>query len=102
MKTTSALEAYHKHLKANFGLHPKFNKFFSLLQHEQEKTISKPRDLANCVPPTKPTTRSTLFTKAIQGAAKHKYKASELKQQLELIATTLLEGAKMKREKKEE
>ncbi|KAJ9051309.1 hypothetical protein DSO57_1005599 [Entomophthora muscae] len=51
LKTTLALEDYHKNLKANFGLHPKFNKFFSLLQHEQEKTISKLRDLANCVPP---------------------------------------------------
>ncbi|KAJ9069313.1 hypothetical protein DSO57_1019875 [Entomophthora muscae] len=70
--------------------------------HKQEKTIFKLRDLANCVSPTKPTTRSTLFTKAIQGAAKHKYKASELKQQLELIATALLEGAKMKKGKKGE
>ncbi|KAJ9058744.1 hypothetical protein DSO57_1009083 [Entomophthora muscae] len=51
LKTTLALEAYHEHLKANFGLHSKFNKFFSLLQHEQEKTISKIRDLANCIPP---------------------------------------------------
>ncbi|KAJ9073674.1 hypothetical protein DSO57_1013704 [Entomophthora muscae] len=71
LKTTLVLKAYHKHLKANFGLHPKINKFFSLLQHKQEKTISKLCDLSNRVPPTKPTTCCTLFTKAIQGAAKH-------------------------------
>ena len=54
LKITSALEAYHRHLKSNFGLHPKFSKLFLLLQHEQEKTISKLRDLANCVPPPSP------------------------------------------------
>ncbi|KAJ9074452.1 hypothetical protein DSO57_1006102 [Entomophthora muscae] len=37
-----------------------------------------------------------------QGAAKRKYKASDLKQQLEIIATALLEGAKMKQGKKDE
>ncbi|KAJ9089889.1 hypothetical protein DSO57_1008290 [Entomophthora muscae] len=31
LKTTLAIEVYHKHLKANSGLHPKFNKFFHLL-----------------------------------------------------------------------
>ncbi|KAJ9067711.1 hypothetical protein DSO57_1036392 [Entomophthora muscae] len=38
----------------------------------------------------RPPTKSTFFIKAIQDAAKHKYKASEIKQQLELIATALL------------
>ncbi|KAJ9067450.1 hypothetical protein DSO57_1038962, partial [Entomophthora muscae] len=70
-------------------------------------TVSPPQSL----PPAPPfffkknqvfTTHSTLFTKAIQGAAKHKYKASELSQQLDFIATALLEGSKMKRGKKDE
>ncbi|KAJ9070371.1 hypothetical protein DSO57_1008669 [Entomophthora muscae] len=85
LKTTLALEAYHKHLMANFGLHPKFNKFFSLLQHRQEKTISKLCDLASRVPPTKPTTHSTLFTKAIQGAATHKSRPLSLISSLSLF-----------------
>ncbi|KAJ9062996.1 hypothetical protein DSO57_1004628 [Entomophthora muscae] len=63
LNTTLALEAYHKHLKANFGLHPK-------------KRPSPSSEIFSTCPPTKPTTQSTLFTKAIQGVAKHKYKAS--------------------------
>ncbi|KAJ9087128.1 hypothetical protein DSO57_1036360 [Entomophthora muscae] len=50
LKTTLSIEDYHKHLKANFGLHSKFNKLFFLLQHKQEEIISKLRDPANCVP----------------------------------------------------
>ncbi|KAJ9089524.1 hypothetical protein DSO57_1012020 [Entomophthora muscae] len=47
-----------------------------------------------------PTTKLTFFIKAIQNAAKHNYKASEIKQQLELMATAYLEGARMKKGKR--
>ncbi|KAJ9083628.1 hypothetical protein DSO57_1032829 [Entomophthora muscae] len=87
LKTTSALEVYHKHLKANFGLHPKVNKFFSILHHEQEKTISKLRDLSNCVPPPSQ-------PPAVPSSPRPS------RQQLELIVTALLEGAKMKKVKR--
>ncbi|KAJ9085982.1 hypothetical protein DSO57_1008770 [Entomophthora muscae] len=64
-----------------------------------KKKSSPSSEILPTTSPTKPTNRSTLFTKAIQGAAKHKYKAPEIKQQLEIIATALLEGAKMKKGK---
>ncbi|KAJ9089250.1 hypothetical protein DSO57_1014795 [Entomophthora muscae] len=67
-----------------------------MLHHEQEKSISNLGDLVNQVSPTKP----ALFTKAIQDAAKVKFKTSETKKQLDQISTTILEGAEIKRSKR--
>ncbi|KAJ9088030.1 hypothetical protein DSO57_1027124 [Entomophthora muscae] len=48
LKTTFAIEAYHKHLKANFGLRPNFNIFFPPLQHSKRRLSLS--CLANRVP----------------------------------------------------
>ena len=80
-------------MKAAFGTNPKYNSFFCKLQLEQDKTDSKIRDIANCVPLPKHQTQSNLFTRAIQDAAKAKYKLFDIKDQIEGILTALLDPA---------
>ncbi|KAJ9055732.1 hypothetical protein DSO57_1000592 [Entomophthora muscae] len=49
IKTTSSLEVWHKHMKANFVSNPNYNNFFQKLQGEQSQSVSNFCDLAKQV-----------------------------------------------------
>lgn len=89
LKTTSNLEAWHKHLKSKFGQSPRYNTFFNHLKVEQEKTISVLKDIE--VRPTKKKrfTKGSEYQKRIHDIVKAKYKKSEIGAYIDKIAATL-------------
>ncbi|KAJ9070516.1 hypothetical protein DSO57_1007140 [Entomophthora muscae] len=66
--------------------------FFSKLQEEQARTVSKFHSLANQVAPKKQKSKEQDYQEDVQKVVKKKYKVAEIKKYLEDVATALAGG----------